>query len=279
MQRRQSDSGSVTRYGISSDGNPVSIRRINPEKQQNDPTVAKQQSEEGGEKVMRDDKNEKISEKTLYSTVNLIRLGGFIGECIEDALYDLFDESVIEKTLHYCDFGPGFRQVLCAVNEAMKTMYGKYGKICTHEQTETKELSENEISNILIDIYGLNVDYEAAGRDVRADSEFTDWAADQIARLEAKKIHGNEENVLKKHTFPRKVRKALMQLNALDERILYLSGSWNENGKMDAGQIAALPEFSCDVSFIEAVLEAVMKTIKRSGCVYSEIENCFEPDR
>ena len=169
----------------------------------------------------------------LRGLENLSELGGFIKEQIEDSIYELYPSIVVSKTENYCPLGPGFWNVADSVELAVKNT----GKYVVYEFDEKGEPY------------------------VVSDSEFEEWLIDQVARIETEKIRKEKGSFWLEWKLSRETKRVLMNLNALDERILFLSSGIGNGEKLDAIQIAALPEFSCSEEYINCVMDVIDRTI------------------
>lgn len=163
----------------------------------------------------------------LRGLEGLVEMGGFIKEQILDEIYLLYPSIVSSKMEeHGFSLGPQFWTVADAIENAIVDL-GRYSDFLINEDGDFFEI-QNE--------------------------EFEEWAIDQIARLEIQKSQSGEERFWQSWKWTPKTKKVLNSLNVLDERILYLI-SGLDGEKMDAIQISQMPEFDCDVEFIELIID------------------------
>lgn len=186
--------------------------------------------------MVRMSEKERAHQKMLLRGLeNLSDLGGFIKEQIEDEIYDLYPSIVATMTEKYCPLGPGFWDVADAIENAIKET-DKYADYVFDEDGDPYEVP---------------------------NPEFDEWVINQIARITTENNKCGKSYFWSGWKLTRETRKALMRLNALDERVLYLFYGIDEKHKLTAKQISELPEFSCTEEYINKVIEAVEKTLNR----------------
>lgn len=170
----------------------------------------------------------------IHSLEQLVDYGGFIKEAAEEKVFEFYPPSVAINAEKYCPIGSGF----CYVADAVEVAYfdlERYSDYYFDEESEPYEES---------------------------NAEFVKWAINQVARIESEKYKSAKMDPFWKNwDLSRETRIALKKLNALDERVLYLSCGMGKADKLTAGEIAKLPEFSCDEAFIERVLETIEDTM------------------
>lgn len=177
---------------------------------------------------------EKIQKKIfLRGLDNLWGVGGFIGEEIENEIYEVFPDDVISGTEKYCPMGKGFLNVAEAVDAAYKEM----GKYRDYEYEDDIEFVEE------------------------FDEEFENWILDQVARLVADRYKHQTKNFWADWKLSRETRHKLMNLNALDERVLCLLSGIENGEKMNAKQISEIPEFACCERYIEKIISVIDESI------------------
>lgn len=159
---------------------------------------------------------------------NLSGLGGFIKEQIEEEINELYPSIVISKTKKHCPLGPGFWDVADAV--------------------EIAERETGFYTEYVIDEYGE--------LDEIPDPEFEEWLVDQVARIETEKFRYEMGSFWLDWELTKETKMVMTKLNALDERVLYLSSGVGNMEKLSALQIAELPEFSCSENYISKVMDA-----------------------
>lgn len=173
------------------------------------------------------------SKQMLRGLEQLVELGGFIQEQIEEEIYQLYPKYLILKMKKYYPLGPGFWEVADVVEGAVKKL-GKYSDY----------ILEYDISDFI-------------------ESEFIEWLVDQIARLEVERVKSGNGNFWKKWELKMEAKRALMKLNVLEERVLYLSAGLDGKEKLNASQIANLPEFQCSVNYIKIIMKVIEQTMRR----------------
>jgi hypothetical protein len=184
----------------------------------------------------------------LRGLEGLAELGGFIKEEIEAEICEVYPSTVFLKTEKYCPLGPGFWEVADATERAYRE---------TEKYVEYDEDSDPfELPNL----------------------EFDGWVIDQVARITAENLGNEKSSFWMDWGLSGRVGRALMQLNALDERILFLS-SGIEGDKLTAKQISELPEFSCSEEYIQKVLNAIELTLAHGDWGDCEFEKICDAHR
>ena len=183
----------------------------------------------------------------LSGMESLMDLGGFIEEVLDEELRELYPENVITIAKKYCPSGEG----ICSIADVIEKDLYYYNKY-------------------------LEIEYDEDGDEyLIPDPEFQEWAADQMARLTAKKFINKENNFWNSWKLTRETRKALESLNALDERILDLVCGF-EKKKMTAKEISELPEFSCSEYYIERILDTIDNSMNQNKRVNEEfMKECY----
>lgn len=178
----------------------------------------------------------------LRGLENLLGLGGFIKEQIEEEIYELYPSIVISKTKKHCPLGPGFWNVADAV-----------------------EIAERETI-----FYTEYVFDENGEPDEVPNSGFDEWLVDQVAKIEIEKYRNEKSSFWLDWEFTKETKMIMMRLNGLDERVLYLSSGVGNVKKLNALEIAELPEFSCSEKYISKVINAIEKQM--NYCEWSNDE-------
>ena len=170
----------------------------------------------------------------IHSLEQLVDYGGFIKEAVEETVFNFYPPGVAINAEKYSPIGPGFCYVADRVEDAYFDLE-RYSDYYFDEESEPCEES---------------------------NPEFVKWAIDQVARIETEKYKcAKTEPFWKNWDLSRETKNALKKLNALDERVLYLSCGMGKADKLTAGEIAKLSEFSCDAAYIERVLETIEDTM------------------
>ena len=186
------------------------------------------------EDMMRTAEKDRAHQKMLlHGLENLADLGGFIREEVEDEIFNLYPSIVAEKIEKYCPHGKGFWDVADAIEIAIEEM-DKYAEF----------------------------DFDEDGDPfVIPDPEFEEWVVDQVARITSENIQNESGDFWISWDLTRETKKALMELNALDERILFLSSGIGKENKLTAKEIAELDEFACSEEYIIKVIDAIEKIL------------------
>lgn len=179
----------------------------------------------------------------IHSLEPLLDFGGFIQETAEETIFEFYPPCVAIHTEKYFPIDHGF----CYVADAVEKAYFDLDRYSDF-------------------YFGLDCEpYE------EADADFVKWAIDQIARIESEKYKtAKPEPFWTNWDLSRDTKIALKKLNALDERVLYLSCGMGQTDKLSASDIAMLPEFSCPGSFIARVLDNIEETMDL--CEWGNIE-------
>lgn len=167
--------------------------------------------------------NNEKGKQQICGLENLISLGGFIKEQIEDEIAKIYPGIVIRATEKYCPYGPGFCHVADIVEESLL------------ENDRYRFVNPKDFPNRLFD----------------------EWFANQIARLETEKYFGEKSCLWSDWDLSKEIRNALKQLNALEERVLFFVSGLSGQEEMSVSQIAELPEFDCRPEFIHYIIKAI----------------------
>ncbi len=164
--------------------------------------------------------------ETLRKTECLYQLGGLIKDYIDNLLHQEYDPSIVSAITRRMKIGEGVIPVIEALNEE-KIIFDNH---CTGYQ-----LPDNENS----------IDKD----------DLSEWYIDQSARLICAKNGRHEGYFWQSWDLEPRIRRRLINLGKVEERILLLSIETDKNGKTrNAGDISELPEFGCDEKYIEYVI-------------------------
>lgn len=171
----------------------------------------------------------------------LAELGGFVKDQIEDELSAIYPREVLSVTKKYCPVGPGIWEVADAVERALIEM-GKYDD-CEREIASTIEFDDDEEDNQDMGYY--------------ENADFEKWVVEQVARIETDNYKNGKGMTEPVRELSEEMRTALMSLNALDRKILYLLSGIENEKELTIQQIAQLPEFLCSEEYIAKVKNVI----------------------
>ena len=188
---------------------------------------------------MRDDR-EIQEKKALYRGLEKhVGLGGFIAEQIELDAYELFSDDVIEAVDKHITYGPGFWEVADATYDVSDSI------------SECCAFSHH-------------------------DKDFEDWTLDNVARLEAERYRSGKGYYWMNLNAPIMIKRKLSRLNALEEKILFLSLGLCGDEEMTKEEIALLPEFECPVEYVERILGGIDESLMGFKNYLEEYDRDFE---
>lgn len=187
-------------------------------------------------------------------TENLIALGGFIQEEVENELSDLFSKKTSVAVEKYCGIGPGFWYVANETEKAFNQL-NKY--------SETAILRE-----------------EFSRRDRRAfsdvDTKFNQWVIDQTARCATDIFQSEGKRDWSNWTISRDIKRVLNELSPLEERILCLQFGLNGNKVHSVQGIAQLEEFKCPVEWVVRIEKYIEKRLNLCASGIKEFVSACE---
>lgn len=184
----------------------------------------------------------------------LLSMGGFIQEYAEDKIYESFSPSAANRLEKYCDTGEYIWQIGETIEQALQSIQ-KYANI--------RDLYMNEDESI----YGS------------PDKTFMEWLVEQSVRCKKEKLKSMEPSFWIQWDMKRNMKKKMLQLNALEEKVLSYSFGIHQKAKMLPEEIAKLPEFQCDTEYIMLVLEGIDKTLGIDCALDSEFNELCEAMR
>lgn len=171
----------------------------------------------------------------LKQNIKLIHLGGFVKECIEEEIAEVYEADTLEQVIDVYPIGKKFIEIMDATEDVKKTMH-KYP--CCYKKCE-----ENPYA-----------------RDVFND-QFNEWVIEQVIKMYANDV--NSENNRCMLQIPISLKKKTSKFNVLDKRVFFLSNRLNKDKKqLSAEEIAKLPEFNCEVEYIETILKFIDEILK-----------------
>lgn len=242
---------------------------------------------------MATDKKVEEYRKMLRCSEGLISLGGFIKEELEDQIYGFYEDDVLEAVLKHCEMGPGFAYIANEVEEADEE-FGQYEehfkvhgiKLFMSQEDEAEEGEEE-------------VDWEwtffaNGGKEelpIEADESFKDvldqipvekpicmadcyeWYLEQVARCAVKRRENGDSSFWQSWELSRATKKNMYTLNALEERVLYLTIGMETGKSLTSEEIAMLPEFRCNELLIRVVGEVIMEKMSYPSASKKEFIN------
>lgn len=178
--------------------------------------------------------NEKEMRRMMHQgTENLIELGGFIQEEVENELSDLFSKKTAVAVEKYCGIGQGFWYV---ANETEKAFLNA---------SKYDEGPSRERRTIL-------------NRDVKFDN----WIVDHTARCATDIFKSEKKRAWNTWKIPRDIKRVLNELSPLEERILCLQYGLDGNKTHTIQQIANSKEFKCPSEYVLRIVNYIERELK-----------------
>lgn len=184
----------------------------------------------------------------------LLSMGGFIQEYAEDKIYESFSSATANRLEKYCDTDEYIWQIGETIEQVLQSVQ-KYANI--------RGLYMNEDESI----YGP------------PDRTFMEWLVEQSVRCKKEKLKSMEPSFWMQCDLKRSMKKKMMKLNVLEEKVLSYSYGIHQKAKMTPEEIAKLPEFQCDTEYITLILEGIDRTLGIDCALDSEFNELCEAMR
>lgn len=176
-----------------------------------------------------------IRRKTNSGLVDIAYLGGFIEKCLVDELKEDYPMEIINRVMRNTTLDSSVYRICDEVSKVYKI-------ITSYPNHVYSDIGKNKHGKRL--------------------SLFGNWLLDQDIRCKALKIKSNKKTFWEDEAIGEYEAECADSMIAVEEKVLsYMLGL--ETGKeMSPEEISKLPEFDCDVSWIERILSSIQNTFE-----------------